>query len=287
MSATPERQLIERLLPVLVRIQAHLDEELPLETLAEQVGLSAAHFHRQFRQLTGETPKQYCLRLRLERAAFRLCLYRDTVLDTALACGFRSHETFTRAFRRRFGVAPRDYRAERRERAGSTQVARGRLHPEVDISATRVEELDDLHVAFIRHIGPYKNVDPDLWRRLTEWGRAQGIEPPILMGIAHDAPGVTADDKLRFDAAIRVPSPGAPSGEIGFEVIPGGPYGVTGHVGPYATLERAYRLGFERLGALRRYRLVGLPALEIFHTTRISADYEMNRTDVCLPLQRA
>ncbi len=61
--------------------------------------------------MVGETPKQYTLRLRLERAVARLITSGDAVLDIALALGLNSHEVFTRAFRRRFGCTPAADRA--------------------------------------------------------------------------------------------------------------------------------------------------------------------------------
>ena len=101
-----------RLLKALVYIQANLDKDLSLETLSGLVGLSASHFHRIFTARVGETPKRYTLRLRVERAATQLWLQRTTVLRVALDVGFQTHETFTRAFRRRFGIPPKDVQAK-------------------------------------------------------------------------------------------------------------------------------------------------------------------------------
>jgi len=61
--------------------------------------------------MVSETPKQYALRLQLQQAATRLMSTDDTVLNVALDAGFKSHEVFTRAFRRYFGVTPAIYRA--------------------------------------------------------------------------------------------------------------------------------------------------------------------------------
>ncbi len=82
-----------------------------MAALAGQGGLSAFHLHRVFSAAAGETPKQFTLRLRLARAAAMLLTSDDSVLDIALDCGFQSHEAFCRAFRKRFGMTPSDYRA--------------------------------------------------------------------------------------------------------------------------------------------------------------------------------
>lgn len=89
---------------------AHLDGNLSLAALAAQAGLSEFHLQRVFADEVGETPKQLALRLRLDRAAAMLLSGDQTILDTALACGFESHEAFIRAFRRRFQMTPSAYR---------------------------------------------------------------------------------------------------------------------------------------------------------------------------------
>src|SRR5579863_3241472 len=97
--------------PAMAFAAAHLDEDLSLAALAAHTGLSAFHLHRIFSAAAGETPKRFTLRLRLERAALMLLNGSDSVLNVALSCGFQSHESFCRAFRRRFGMRPGAYRA--------------------------------------------------------------------------------------------------------------------------------------------------------------------------------
>ncbi len=103
--------MLKQIQPVVAYAARHLDEDVSLEALAGQTDLSKFHLHRLFLAAAGETPKQFTLRLRLARAAAMLLATRDSVLDIALACGFQSHEAFTRAFQRAFGIAPSAYRA--------------------------------------------------------------------------------------------------------------------------------------------------------------------------------
>jgi AraC family transcriptional regulator len=273
---------------LLVHIQTHLDEDLSLDALSTQASLSPAHFQRTFRALVGETPKSYVARLRLERAAFRLLIHDATLLDIALECGFQNHETFTRAFRRRFGMPPNRYRAWVR-----TQVT---PHPDpaaeppgdaYSISATKICRLHRADLAFIRHVGPYESVPETLFDSLEDWATAQGLAGPrIWMGIGHDAPGTTRPEHLRFDAALVVPSAFTAKGPIGHQVFESGEFAVTTHAGPFRTLPAAYAAIFPRVTQLPKHRLIGLPAVEIYQTARVNARLELNVTDICLPVDR-
>lgn len=102
---------LEDLLPLLARLAANRDARISLADLAASAARSPTHFQRTFARLVGESPKQLGRRLQLECAAALLLTTTDTILDVALACGFDSHEGFTRAFAVHFGRSPRDFRA--------------------------------------------------------------------------------------------------------------------------------------------------------------------------------
>jgi transcriptional regulator GlxA family with amidase domain len=81
--------------------------------MARDACFSARQFHRLNVQMIGETPAAHQRRLRLDRGAWRLLASRATILDIALETGWESHETFTRAFRARFGATPSSFRKHR------------------------------------------------------------------------------------------------------------------------------------------------------------------------------
>jgi len=95
---------------VLDRMQAELDSDLDLVTLAGESGYSRTHFLRMFRAATGVTPHRYLLELRLKRAQSMVASRELSLCDIASACGFSSHAHFSTAFRARFGLAPSAYR---------------------------------------------------------------------------------------------------------------------------------------------------------------------------------
>ena len=65
-----------------------------------------------FRQSTGETPHQFVLRCRMERAQEMLRTGGARIVDVAVACGFKTQQHFARVFRQMCGATPREYRKE-------------------------------------------------------------------------------------------------------------------------------------------------------------------------------
>ncbi|MCG8460983.1 MAG: helix-turn-helix transcriptional regulator [Holophagales bacterium] len=104
---------LEKLLPLLARLVERGGERVSLAELAARDGRSPSHLQRVFRAEVGESPLQFSRRVRLQRAAASLLVTDESVLDVALDAGFESHEGFTRAFRARFDLSPREFRAQR------------------------------------------------------------------------------------------------------------------------------------------------------------------------------
>lgn len=90
-------------------IKSHLTEAITLKQLSRQAGYSPFHSARMFKELTGRSPFEYMRMLRLTQAALMLRDERTRVLDVALDFVFDSHEGFTRAFSKEFGITPRRY----------------------------------------------------------------------------------------------------------------------------------------------------------------------------------
>ena len=93
-------------------VHAKLEDDLSLDEMAQSVGLSTAHFARMFRKSTGETPHQFVLRQRVERAKAMLRAPDARVLDVAVACGFTTQQHFAQVFRDVCGVSPTEYRQD-------------------------------------------------------------------------------------------------------------------------------------------------------------------------------
>jgi AraC family transcriptional regulator len=95
------------------RIDSRVENGISLQELADEVGLSRAHFAKAFRQSTGLSPHRYLTNRRIGVAQERLSSSDDPLAEIALACGFSSQAHFTEYFRRATGQTPRAFRRAR------------------------------------------------------------------------------------------------------------------------------------------------------------------------------
>ena len=260
--------------PALAYLAENIDGDVSLKTLAQRTGFSPFHFHRVFSEAARETPKQLALRLRLERGAAMLLTSGHSVLDIALACGFQNHESFSRAFRRYFAIAPSEYR--NRGFAGSIDRAQAESHAALVAKVgpcVRVYYSDDelrLKTKEMSYSIEKKTIAAQpvlvVRRRVKRQEIAQNIAECLghifhyaqQKGIAltghpftrypEAGPGmVTMEPGMRValpeQKAVAVdPSwtQAAGEGEVRQDVLPGGPAAYALHAGPYDQLQEAY-----------------------------------------------
>jgi transcriptional regulator GlxA family with amidase domain len=91
-------------------VRGNLSEDLTVEAIAERANLSPRHFTRKFLASFGITPADFVEELRLDEARWLLVNAGDSIDKVADDVGYASDDTFRRAFERRFGVVPTEYR---------------------------------------------------------------------------------------------------------------------------------------------------------------------------------
>jgi AraC family transcriptional regulator len=146
---TPTREF----LLLLKHITRRLGHGVTLDAIARHFGRSRYQAHREFRRIAGETPKQFTLRLQMERAAAQLAAGDGEIRTVALSQGFRSHEVFVRAFRRHFGLAPTSYRKSALKNATPAQ---RRRHMQLTKSIGPCVRF--FHRPLYKHFGPKNKI---------------------------------------------------------------------------------------------------------------------------------
>lgn len=113
--AHPERENFKRVAVAVQHINKHYDAPLTLDAYAEMCAMSKYHFIRVFEKIVGTTPLEYRNNVRMEHAAELLTEENLSVEEISRMTGFSSPSYFSSAFRKKYGVPPREYQKKKSE----------------------------------------------------------------------------------------------------------------------------------------------------------------------------
>jgi AraC family transcriptional regulator len=185
---------------ILYFINSSYNKEINLNLLAEEASYSPYHFHRLFKHKTGEAPKQYIQRLRLEKACKELVFYPDkTIYEISLECGFSSPSVFARAFRKKYNLSAEEYRELELQKIS---------HQLIGTSLPKVEVVKVDKFLVLSEMILLDDVDNVIkaFRNIHRWLKARDILPTVLefYGSWLDSPVTTAMENCRYQAGVRV-----------------------------------------------------------------------------------
>lgn len=256
-------EYIVRLNAVIDYIEQNLDQNLSLEILADVAHFSKFHFHRLFRALVGETLGHFIFRVRIERAGRDLIANpKKTISEIYYDLGFSGPAVFTRNFRSQFGMSPTQWRNDgyhdfhKKNQIDSNnhqqiskkwqeytlppfyidsqsrnQVWRIKMNKQSDVKV-EIKNLPEMHVAYLRHTGPYKGdgaLFEKLYTKLCNWAGPRNLLQSAetkFLSVYHDDPEITADENLRLSVCVTIPADMHVDGQMGKMVISGGKYAI-------------------------------------------------------------
>ncbi|MCT4663737.1 MAG: AraC family transcriptional regulator [Flavobacteriales bacterium] len=297
-----ETEYIKRINEVFTYIEEHLQEDLSLEKIARKALFSPFHFHRIFKIIVGETLNEYITRKRLQKAANRLIHDKNLlVASVAVDCGFGSHASFSRAFKKKYDMSPTDFYKKNNHRkmnqinSNNHQILEERqqyictivqLKKWITMNANiEVKEMKPMKVAYITCIGVGKM--PGSFERLIQWGAPKGYmtHPEFKMAtLYHDSFKTTESDKVRMSACMVVHEDVMPDGEIGTQTIPGGKMVVSRMEIGLEEFEKAWTGAFIWLND-QGYEMAEAQPFEIYQNDYRTHPENKFILDICIPIK--
>jgi AraC family transcriptional regulator len=223
-SIKPEYQ--QMVLRVQHYINQHLAEDLSLETLADIANYSLFHFQKIFSEVLSESPKQYVIRLRLERAAHFIKIFPQLPInEIATNCGFSSNSIFSRAFKNYFGVSAEKYRELPTDKISEISKSKNQLSPWTDaswitpmtdiqqkvdsvqlISTPIVNTIYMFQLACIQTTLSHPENIAFAFQNLLQWAEPSGLITATTkyFGVWLDFPFITPPDKCRYLCGIEM-----------------------------------------------------------------------------------
>lgn len=267
-------------------IEDNLREELGVAEVAARSGYSVHHFSRLFTALVGCGPKDYLLDRKLSEAGLELARGRRRVIDVALDFGFRDPETFSRAFSRRFGLAPSAARRGAGFAFRPSALAELRRSLSTLPEPPEATELGPLKLAgWSLSVGEATEEVGRLWARFM--GRAGGIrgraEPLRTAQLATWTEGASGERIDILVAAVMDNLEGLDLDLVG-RAVPACSYLVFEHRGSAARIPESYRAIYGELLPAMEAR-PGLPfSLELYDPGRSDPYAEDYRYRILVPL---
>jgi AraC family transcriptional regulator len=259
---------------VLRHVSANLEDPFTLHHLSRIAHFAPHYFHRIFRRVTGEPLCKYVRGLRLEMAGHQLLVTKESVVRIALDAGYQSHEGFTRAFRRRFGIPPSQFRSvcectSDHPPSDILQVSRrgaGR-YPDGEPVLGRLRPWGRRRVLFCSHFGPYREVRRT-WCRLWELLQRRGVslDDAQAIGVVHDDPLLCGARGVRYDACISMADDEPAGSGLGVQVLPEIKTTCADYMGPHELIPYSYvQLVNRWVSVCSEGGLRLLPYYEVYH----------------------
>ncbi len=287
---TTEKEYKSRVDSVVDFILKNMDRDISLQTLSGVANYSPFHLQKVFKQVTGENPKQYIVKLRLETALHSMVVYpHKSIHEIAMDCGFSSPAVFSRAIKSHYGVSPREIRSLK---PGEGTHLLKRLHPE-NAGAYPAGMEKEIPVRVVQRTcvrGVYLLAplnDPAKIRQafcdVVRLAQANDLcsEGPEIFGILDLHQDTVYKAFVAVDAARDIP------GKLNVTEIHAGKYAAFSVSGDAKETRKGAHAFFHHWLAASGYRLTGTTGFELFSGDPLAVDYTKLEREVFLPIQPA
>jgi AraC family transcriptional regulator len=302
-----QKEYISRINKVIDYINDNISEKINLEKLAEIACFSQYHFHRIFTAIIKETPVDFLLRLRLEKAA-NIFLTNNEISITQIAfdCGFTSVAIFSRLFKQHFNLSPKQFRDELQKSKNSKIDSKiGKAAEKTDsyfwndinsifnnnlrfTMNVEVKQMPEFTIAYVANYeGYFYDKIKAAWDKICTWGEANDIitQETKFIGISFDNPDFTEATKCRYYASITVnKNLEVPKG-IGKLTLPGGKYAVMKFEGKDNNFQEAYTEFYGSWLPNNGYVPKDSPCYEIYYSTPEQNSNGIYIVDICMPIK--
>lgn len=289
---------------VLDYINAHINEDLDIKSLAQNTYLSTYHFHRIFTAAMGKSLAKYVMRRRLELATIQLRNdVEKPIMNIAFECGFNSVNVFCRNFKKHFGMTAEAYRSKWLQENSKKRTLEHIMSPQsrsyshyfctqktfkiggINMNCSfEIKRLDAIHVVYCRHYGAYSNMQ-QAFEKLMRWAYSKGLvtmHDSRLISIYHNNPSVTEEGKLISNACLVVKEPMKTDGEISSYTIPAGQYAVGKFEITWDEIHHAWECMFHLIDEYGS-KCCGL-AFEIYMNNPEEHPDKKLTVDICVPV---
>jgi len=185
-------------------IYKNISQDISLEELAKLSSLSKYHFHRIFKEESKNTIFFELRSIRLQKAANLLITNKySSILEIANACGYSSHSSFIKVFKKMFFYSPKEWRKEKYKEYSASLLKKFQNNKNFEKLEVKISVSSAILCTYLRHKG-YTNDISKTWEKLNAIAYENNITKYRQIAIYHDNPAIIPLKDCSYVACIEI-----------------------------------------------------------------------------------
>ena len=191
---------------IIYYIYKYIDTYIDLDSLSDNLGVSKFHMHRIFKNEFGKNIYESIKSIRLQKAASLLLTNKhSTITQIAMICGYSSQTSFSKVFKEKFLMTPKEWRNGGYNSYVSTilnkSVSATNSTADFSLLKPKIVKMEEIQGYYIRHQGYDKSIK-ETWQKLQTWILCNNITNFMQFGLHHDNPTITPLSECQYIACV-------------------------------------------------------------------------------------
>ncbi|MDY0195016.1 MAG: GyrI-like domain-containing protein [Sulfurovaceae bacterium] len=273
---------------IIYYIYKNIDTYINLDSLSEALSVSKFHMHRIFKNEFGKNIYESIKSIRLQKAASLLLTNKhSTITQIAMVCGYSSQTSFSKVFKEKFFMTPKEWRNGGYKSYANTiltkSVSATNSTADFSLLKPKIVKMEEMQGYYIRHQGYNKSIK-ETWQKLQTWTLCNNITNFIQIGLHHDNPTIIALDECQYIACIVLEKE-LKNATLPKLIIPKGVYAKFDFSGKYGDVLKFMNWVYFHWLIESGYEATTNPSYAIYHKNHFLSDDEEFDLSYYIPIR--
>jgi len=273
---------------IIYYIYKYIDTHINLDELSEDLGVSKFHMHRIFKNEFGKNVYESIKSIRLQKASSLLLTNKNsTITQIAKMCGYSSQTSFSKVFKEKFLMTPKEWRSGGYNSYADTILTKSESasNSTADFSSLvpTILKMPQMRAYYIRHQG-YDRSIKETWQKLQTWTLCNNVAEFTQIGLHHDNPTIIPLNECQYIACVVLEKE-MKNATLPTLLIPEGVYAKFDFSGKYGDVLKFMNWVYFEWLIKSGYETTTNPSYAIYHKNHFLLDDEKFELSYYIPIR--
>ncbi|MEJ2489247.1 MAG: GyrI-like domain-containing protein [Sulfurovaceae bacterium] len=273
---------------IIYYIYKYIDTHINLDELSEDLGVSKFHMHRIFKNEFGKNVYESIKSIRLQKASSLLLTNKNsTITQIAKMCGYSSQTSFSKVFKEKFLMTPKEWRSGGYNSYAYTILTKSESasNSTADFSSLvpTILKMPQMRAYYIRHQG-YDRSIKETWQKLQTWTLCNNVAEFTQIGLHHDNPTIIPLNECQYIACVVLEKE-MKNATLPTLLIPEGVYAKFDFNGKYGDVLKFMNWVYFEWLIKSGYETTTNPSYAIYHKNHFLSDDERFELSYYIPIR--